>query len=234
MITVDNLIKKYGKQTVLDLQNLHIEKGTVFGLVGNNGAGKTTFFRLLLDLLQPTDGEVCINGTPVNKSDEWKNYTASYLDNQSLIEFLHPEEYWEFIARVNDMSIEVMHSELEKYIAFLGEENLKSFKLIRELSSGNKQKIGIVGCLIRRPELMILDEPFNFLDPSSQSRLNKIITQYNHTTGATILVSSHNLTHVTETSNRIGLLEAGRLINDFANIEEAKEKISTYFEVATN
>jgi ABC-2 type transport system ATP-binding protein len=231
MISLQKLTKKYGQQTVLDLEDFQIANGTVFGLVGNNGAGKTTFFRLLLDLLQPTTGSVNIDGMQVNKNENWKKFTAAYLDNQSLIDFLHPSEYWDFLAQVNNIDQQTMQGLLEKYQPFLGEENMHSSKLIRELSSGNKQKIGIIGCLIRHPQLLILDEPFNFLDPSSQVRLNKILAEYNHSTGATILISSHNLTHVTEVCTHIGLLESGKLINSYDNIQEAKQEIAAYFEV---
>jgi ABC-2 type transport system ATP-binding protein len=231
MITLQKLTKTYGAQTVLDLKSFHIAKGSVYGLVGNNGAGKTTFFRLLLDLLEPTHGEVFIENLPVAKSEQWKTFTAAYLDNQSLIDFLHPEEYWEFLAQVNGISPETMQDRLENYKPFLGEENIKASKLIRQLSSGNKQKIGIVGCLLRQPELVVLDEPFNFLDPSSQVRLNKLLAEYNKNTGATIIISSHNLTHVTEVCTHIGLLEQGKLINNYDNIQIAKEEIAAYFEV---
>lgn len=105
-------------------------------------------------------------------------------------------------------------------------------KYIRDFSAGNKQKVGIVAALLTRPQLVILDEPFNFLDPSSQNHLKKLLVEYNKTEGATILISSHNLQHTTDISTRITLLEHGVIIKDLDNKDGGAEKeLEEYFNV---
>ena len=114
----------------------------------------------------------------------------------------------------------------------MSDEILGQKKLIRDYSAGNKQKIGIIGALLNEPDLLILDEPFNFLDPSSQHILKQIITSYNERTHATVLISSHNLQHTIEISTRIALLEHGVIVKDLANINQsAANELETYFNV---
>ena len=108
-------------------------------------------------------------------------------------------------------------------------------KLIRDFSRGNKQKIGIIGAMLHRPSLLILDEPFNFLDPSSQSLIKHLLAEYNKETGATILVSSHNLNHTSDVCPRIALLENGVIIRDIDNsAHTAEQELESYFNVNFN
>ena len=233
------LIKKFGDKTAVSIPDFSIQQGEMLGLVGNNGAGKTTLFRLILDLLDPTEGRVEVNihqedGTEYTLNpatcEDWKLYTGSYIDDGFLIEFLTAEEYFNFIAKVNNIPEEELHNILDKYKDFIGDEILNQKKLIREFSAGNKQKIGIVGALLNSPRILILDEPFNFLDPSSQNHLKQLLTQYNKETNATIIVSSHNLQHTIEISSRIALMEHGCIIKDLDNkYQSAQEELNEYF-----
>ena len=233
------LIKKFGDKTAVSIHDFSIQQGEMLGLVGNNGAGKTTLFRLILDLLDPTEGRVEVNihqedGTEYTLNpatcEDWKLYTGSYIDDGFLIEFLTAEEYFNFIAKVNNIPEEELHNILDKYKDFIGDEILNQKKLIREFSAGNKQKIGIVGALLNSPRILILDEPFNFLDPSSQNHLKQLLIQYNKETNATIIVSSHNLQHTIEISSRIALMEQGCIIKDLDNkYQSAQEELNEYF-----
>lgn len=233
------LIKKFGDKTAVSIPDFSIQQGEMLGLVGNNGAGKTTLFRLILDLLDPTEGRVEVNihqedGTEYTLNpatcEDWKLYTGSYIDDGFLIEFLTAEEYFNFIAKVNNIAKEKLHNILDKYRDFMGDEILNQKKLIREFSAGNKQKIGIVGALLNSPRVLILDEPFNFLDPSSQNHLKQLLTQYNKETNATIIVSSHNLQHTIEISSRIALMEHGCIIKDLDNKNQnAQKELNEYF-----
>lgn len=233
------LIKKFGDKTAVSIPDFSIQQGEMLGLVGNNGAGKTTLFRLILDLLDPTEGRVEVNihqedGTEYTLNpatcEDWKLYTGSYIDDGFLIEFLTAEEYFNFIAKVNNIPEKELHNILDKYKDFIGDEILNQKKLIREFSAGNKQKIGIVGALLNSPRVLILDEPFNFLDPSSQNHLKQLLTQYNKETNATIIVSSHNLQHTIEISSRIALMEHGCIIKDLDNkYQSAQEELNEYF-----
>ena len=232
MITISNLKKRFGEKLAINIGNYTISQGTMLGLVGNNGAGKTTLSRLILDLLKADEGEVHIDHINVSKSEEWKQRTGAFIDDSFLIDYLTPEEYFYFLGRVYGLKKEEIHERLVPFIRFMNGEVLDQKKLIRNFSRGNQQKIGIIGAMLHRPSLLILDEPFNFLDPSSQSVIKHVLAEYNRETGATILVSSHNLNHTTDVCNRIALLENGVVIRDIDNsAHTAEQELESYFNV---
>lgn len=238
MIQISNLVKKFGETVAVDINEYTIPSGEILGLVGNNGAGKTTLFRLLLDLLKPDSGSVLLSPSDetaaVNpaEGESWKMFTSTYMDEGFLIDFLTPEEYFGFIARINGIDDETLHERLERFTPFMGDEIMGKGKYIRNYSAGNKQKVGIVSALLNMPQILILDEPFNFLDPSSQNLLKKMLVDYNKETGATILVSSHNIQHTTEISTRFSVMEHGKIIMDLPNNgESAVAKLEDYFKV---
>ena len=254
-IQLTGLKKIFGEKTAVDISSLEIDKGEVIGLVGNNGAGKTTLFRLLLDLQKADEGQVLLgldeNETKQTVSTEsltsaqdstnltwiapsetetWKALTGAYIDSGFLIDFLTPEEYFDFIAKVNHLPTEQLQSFLNSMAQLMDGEILGQKKLIRDFSAGNQQKIGIIAAMIAHPQLLILDEPFNFLDPSSQNLLKKIILDYHKQTNATILVSSDNLQHTIEISTRVILLEKGKIIKDLPNEnQKAEADLEAYF-----
>ena len=231
MITITNLKKAFGKTVACDIENFKVNNGDILGLVGNNGAGKTTLFRMLLDLLKPDEGEVALDGINPAQSEEWKAATGSYIDEGFLIDFLTPEEYFAFIGKITNMTQAQVDERLKDFEKLAAGEIFGQKKLIRNLSAGNKQKVGIISALFNRPKLVILDEPFNFLDPSSQNILKHVLTDYNHKTGATILISSHNLQHTIDISTRITLLEKGQIIKDMPNEDgSARAELENYFE----
>ena len=231
MITIQNLKKQFGETIACDIPELNINDGDILGLVGNNGAGKTTLFRMMLDLLKPDEGEVTLDGINPAFSEEWKASTGAYIDEGFLIDFLTPEEYFAFIGKITDMTQEEVDERLKDFERLAGGEVFGQKKLIRNLSAGNKQKVGIISALFNRPKLVILDEPFNFLDPSSQNILKHELTAYAQQTGATILVSSHNLLHTIEISTRIALMEKGHIIRDITSVDESsKAELENYFD----
>lgn len=231
MITIQNLKKQFGETIACDIPELNINDGDILGLVGNNGAGKTTLFRMMLDLLKPDEGEVTLDGVNPALSEEWKATTGAYIDEGFLIDFLTPEEYFAFIGKITDMTQEEVDERLKDFERLAGGEVFGQKKLIRNLSAGNKQKVGIISALFNHPKLVILDEPFNFLDPSSQNILKHELTAYAQQTGATILVSSHNLLHTIEISTRIALMEKGHIIRDITSVDESsKAELENYFD----
>ena len=233
MITISNIKKAFGKTVASDIPSFVINDGDILGLVGNNGAGKTTLFRMILDLLKPDEGQVTINDVNPAESEEWKDWTGAYIDDSFLVDFLTPEEFFAFLGKINNIPQEEVDARLQPFERLAGGEIFGQKKLIRNLSAGNKQKIGIMSALLLRPKLVILDEPFNFLDPSSQNILKHILTDYNRETGATILISSHNLAHTIDISTRIALLEKGQIIRDLPNAEgSARDELENYFETA--
>lgn len=237
-IETHNLIKKYNNRVVLDLPNMTIESGELFGLVGNNGAGKTTFFRLILDLVQATEGCVLSGGNDVAKDESWKRYTGSYLDEGFIIDFLTPEEFFQFVGTTYEMSGKQIREGLEKFEGFFNGEILGqgTKKYIRDFSKGNIQKIGIAAAMLPEPQVLVLDEPFANLDPTSQIRLKRMLTRLNQEKRNTILISSHNLNHVAEISTRIVLLEKGKAIRDVQGMQQDSEngvlqELQAYFAI---
>jgi ABC-2 type transport system ATP-binding protein len=224
MITINNLKKSFGETVACDIPSLTIADGEILGLVGNNGAGKTTLFRMLLDLLKPDEGQVLIDSINPAVSEEWKQTTGAYIDEGFLIDYLTPEEYFAFLARIS--GITDMDERLKTYERLAGGELFGQKKLIRSLSAGNKQKVGIIAALVAEPRLVILDEPFNFLDPSSQNVLKHVLTDYRERTGATLIISSHNLQHTVDISTRIVVLEKGRVVMDGADRQELEQYFS--------
>lgn len=232
MIKIDNLTKYFGDNKALDIKELQVEQGSIVGLVGNNGAGKTTMLRLVLDLCQASSGVVLSGGKDVSKSEDWKLYTGSFLDSGYLIEFLTPEEYFNLIAELNHITKEDMQLRLSKFVAFMNGEILGKKKIIKNYSAGNRQKIGIVAAMIVNPKVLLLDEPFNFLDPSSQMEMLRLLRELNKEYGTTMILSSHNIELVSEISSRIILLEKGMVKKDIsANADEAIEELRTYFSI---
>jgi len=230
-INISDLKKIYSKVTAVDIPSLNINQGEIVGIVGNNGAGKTTLLRLCLDLIKATKGTVRLNGIEVSNNDCWKKVTGSYLDTNFLIEFLTVKEFLYFTGEAYSLS----NAEIDKrkiiFEKFMTNEITGNEKYIHELSSGNKQKIGIVSAMIIQPEILILDEPFNFLDPSSQIIMKRLLSDYNQKYGTTILLSSHNLQHVTDICSRIILLESGNVIRDYTTVNDITLlEIKQYFE----
>ena len=230
MIQINDLQKSFGSTRAIDIQNYTIPTGEMLGLVGNNGAGKTTLFRLILDLLEPDRGSVMLDGIRVNSSEEWKATTGAYIDDSFLIDYLTPEEYFQFLARIYGLTAAQLDERLADFDRFMNGEVLGQKKFIRNFSMGNKQKIGIIGAMLHHPRLLILDEPFNFLDPSSQAVIKHLLKRYHEEHQATVIISSHNLNHTVDVCPRIALLEHGIILRDIRNQNNSAEKeLEAYF-----
>lgn len=229
-IKIDNLKKVYGDKVALDIPGLNIQSGELVGLVGNNGAGKTTLLRLVLDLIKADNGFVLSDGKNVAMSDEWKSYTGSFIDGRFLIDFYTPEEYFTFIAHLYGITEEQLHERLESFRPLMHDEILGTKKYLRDFSEGNRQKIGIIGAMMIRPKVLLLDEPFNYLDPSSQIVVARMIAEMNRDLGTTTIISSHNLSFVSDISSRILLLEKGKVIKDMLhNDADIMSELNDYF-----
>ena len=231
VIEAKELTKAYDEITVVDIPHLEIRQGESLGLVGNNGAGKTTLFRMILDLIEPETGEVLSKGGNVRTVEAWKWYTGAYLDESFLIGFLSPEEYFEFVGGLHDLSREAVAEALEPLSNFFNGEILGKGKFIRDLSRGNQQKVGIAAALLAEPEVLILDEPFSSLDPTTQIRLKNLLQELRATRSVTMLISSHNLNHVTEVCERITVLEDGCIVRDIQTSDSTLSDLEAYFTV---
>ena len=231
ILNINDLVKRFDLKEVLNIPQLSINEGELVGIVGNNGAGKTTLFRLCLDLIEANSGAILIENEAVNKTDLWKTFTSAYIDERFLIDFLTPEEYFYFTGDLYGIEKEQIKTALNDFIHFTSDEILNKKKHIDKFSKGNKQKIGIISAMLTRPKLLILDEPFNFLDPSSQITMKRLLLDYNQKYGTMIFLSSHNLQHVTDICSRIILLESGHIIRDYDTVnDENRNEIKQYFE----
>jgi len=234
MINIDHLVKAYNAVKVLDIAQLDIPQGQSFGLVGNNGAGKTTLFRLILDLIHADRGQVLNKGIAVNKDSQWKEYTGSFLDEGFIIDFLKPEEYFKFIADINGVTKEELEVFYNDFADFFGDEVMNKNKYIRDFSRGNQKKIGIFGAIISQPEVLILDEPFANLDPSTQIRLKTLLKELHQENNLSMLISSHNLNHIAEVSQRIVVLEKGQVVKDLLTSNNTLGELEGYFNPETS
>lgn len=229
MIETRDLSKSYGSKTVLKIDSLDIPRGQSFGLVGNNGAGKTTYFSLLLDLIKPSSGNITSNEVVVNESEDWKPFTSAFIDESFLIGYLTPEEYFYFIGELRGQNKADVDRTVAQFEDFFHGEILGQKKYLRDLSKGNQKKAGIVAALIGNPDVIILDEPFANLDPTTQIRLKGIIKNLAETKGVTILVSSHDLMHVTDVCERIVVLEKGEIVKDLETNKETLKELEAHF-----
>ena len=231
MITIDTISKKYGKTEVLNVASIEIPTGQSFGLVGNNGAGKTTLFNVILDLIRPTTGSVTSNNIVVSESEAWKNFTGSFIDESFLIGYLTAEEYFQFVGDLRGMSAAEVTSFIGEFEDFFNDEIIGKKKYLRDLSKGNQKKAGIVAALMGNPEVVILDEPFANLDPTTQIRLKQVIKKLTDTSNITVLISSHDLTHVTEVCERIVVLDKGIVVKDLVTSAATLKELELYFSV---
>lgn len=231
MIHIENLSKRYQQNVVLQIDELHITEGESFGLVGNNGAGKTTLFSLLLDLIEPTSGFVKSNDINVSQSEDWKSFTAAFLDESFLIGYLTPTEYFKFIADLRGVSQADLDVFLQPFSAFFNDEILNNTKYVRDLSKGNQKKVGIAGAFIGNPKVVILDEPFANLDPTTQIRLKNLLKEFAAQKNTTMLISSHDLQHTVEVSNRIVALQKGQVVKDIQTDENTMNELQSLFAI---
>jgi len=229
MISIQSLKKSYKETQVVDVENLFIGQNESFGLVGNNGAGKTTLFRMILDLVRPTGGTVQIHGKNVQGNDEWKHFVGSYLDENFLIPYLTPNEYFKFVGKLHNYSEADLNGFLQKFEDLFHGEITGKDKYIGDLSKGNLKKVGIAAAFIGNPQIVILDEPFENLDPTSQIRLKQLLEQERRSRSITYMISSHDLNHVTEICERIVILEKGKVIKDLKESTNLLAELEEYF-----
>ncbi len=222
-----DLTKSYKSQEVLNVKHIEIQQGEIVGLIGNNGAGKTTLMSLILDLIKPSSGWVKSKSTLVSQSEEWKQYTGSYLDESFLINFLTPDEYFKFVGELHGMKWVETKEFVSGFENIFNGEIQGQKKYIRDLSKGNQKKVGIVAALIGSPDIVILDEPFANLDPTTQLRIKKLVQDLSEST--TSIISSHDINQVTDLASRIILLEKGRIVKDVQKNESTLKELSEYF-----
>ena len=183
----------------------------------------------MLDLIQPTTGYIKSNNIQVNESEDWKPFTSAFIDESFLIGYLTAEEYFYFIGELRSQNKADVNKLVSQFQDFFHGEILGQKKYLRDLSKGNQKKVGIVAALIGNPEVVILDEPFANLDPTTQIRLKGIIKDLAETKGVTVLISSHDLMHVTDVCERIVVLEKGEVVKDLQTSEATLKELEAHF-----
>lgn len=219
MLEVKNLVKYFGIKKVVDNVSFKLESGKILGVLGKNGAGKSTTFRMILNILEPDEGEVLYNGEKIdhNVSDK-----IGYLPEVgSLIDSYTVYEQCLYYGRMKSMKTEQIKSNMFDLLERFGITEYANMK-IKELSKGNKQKIQFIIALLHNPDLIILDEPFSGLDPVSVEYFKKIILELRDQ-GKTIMFSSHIMSHVEMLCEEVVIIDKGRVILN-CNLNEIKQE----------
>ena len=167
----------------------------------------------------------------MNKSEAWKPFTAAFIDESFLIGYLTPEEYFYFIGDLRGRNKADIDNFLAQFDEIFNDEILGKKKYLRDLSKGNQKKAGIVAALIGDPEIIVLDEPFANLDPTTQIRLKKMLKSLTKNKDVTILISSHDLNHITEVCERIVVLDKGEVVKDLETSSATLKELESYFAV---
>ena len=227
-VVATGLVKRYGPHTALAVDHLEVAPGECVGLVGNNGAGKTTLLRLALDLIRPSEGAVALDGEAVEGRSGWKARVGAFLDPEFLIDYLRPDEFFRLVGGAYGLSADEADRRAATYADFLGPA-ARDGSLLRELSTGNANKVGIVGAFLPHPGLVVLDEPFANLDPGARIQLEALLARERHERGATVLVSSHDLDHVVDVCSRVLVLADGRIVRDTPSTSATLGELRAFF-----
>ena len=211
MIETKDLCKTYGNRTVVDHLNLCVPRGCVYGFIGPNGAGKSTSMKMLLGLVHPTSGSVRLMGQEVTEQNRIRllRHTGSLIESPSGYLHLTAQENLQIIADLKD----VKHTEIERVLDVVHLTQDKD-KKVGQYSLGMKQRLGIAMALLGNPEILILDEPTNGLDPAGIQEMRALIAGMPEKTGATVLISSHLLGEMEQMVNRVGIIHHGKTLFD--------------------
>ena len=220
VMQTNSLTKKYGEFHALNAVSLTLKQGDVYGLVGRNGAGKTTFFKCVMGIANPTSGEVEIGG-------ERKNLNAvrrkiGFMINPSFFPYLNPKENLEYLCRVKSIKIK---GEVERLLKLVELDGVK--KPFKAFSLGMKQRLGIAGALLGSPPVVVLDEPINGLDPQGIIDMRTVIKNAHTQSGTTFIISSHILSELDLVATRFGFIEQGVLVKEIThnNLHEQTKKL---------
>ncbi|QEK13129.1 ABC transporter ATP-binding protein [Crassaminicella thermophila] len=206
-----NLTKKYKNKTAVDNLNIHIKKGEIYGFLGENGAGKTTTIRMIMGLVKPTGGSIEIFGENItSKKNQYLERIGSIIEFPGFYPNLTAKENLEIHRRL--MGVQGKKC-IDEALDISGITQAKNRK-VKEFSLGMKQRLGIARALLHHPELLILDEPTNGLDPIGIKEIRELILELSSKKNITVLISSHNLSEIQQIATTIGIIHEGRLIEE--------------------
>ena len=226
IIETKNLSKIYYNNTVVDSINMHVEKGKIYGLLGKNGAGKTTTMCMLLNLAYPTSGEIYLFGKNSKKyTNEIYSNIGSIIETPGFYENLTAYENLKIISKLRK---DFYPQNINLVLEMVNLENSKS-KKFKDFSLGMKQRLGIAAAIMHNPELLILDEPINGLDPFGIKEIRALLKRLSHEYGITILISSHILSEIENIADVIGIMDNGILIEEIPK-EELHNRLNKFVE----
>jgi ABC-2 type transport system ATP-binding protein/bacitracin transport system ATP-binding protein len=226
IIETKNLSKIYSKNVVVDSINMHVEKGKIYGLLGKNGAGKTTTMCMLLNLAYPSGGEIYLFGKNTKKySKEIYSNIGSIIETPGFYENLTAYENLKIISKLRK---DFYPTNINLVLEMVNLENAKS-KKFKDFSLGMKQRLGIAAAIMHNPELLILDEPINGLDPFGIKEIRTLLKRLSHEYGITILISSHILSEIENIADVIGIMDNGVLIEEIPK-EELYNRLNKFVE----
>ena len=226
IIETKNLSKIYYNNTVVDSINMHVEKGKIYGLLGKNGAGKTTTMCMLLNLAYPTSGEIYLFGKNSKKyTKEIYSNIGSIIETPGFYENLTAYENLKIISKLRK---DFYPQNINLVLEMVNLENSKS-KKFKDFSLGMKQRLGIAAAIMHNPELLILDEPINGLDPFGIKEIRALLKRLSHEYGITILISSHILSEIENIADVIGIMDNGILIEEIPK-EELHNRLNKFVE----
>ena len=226
VIETNQLSKKYSSNMVVNSVDMHVEKGKIYGLLGKNGAGKTTTMCMLLNLTYPSSGDIFLFGKdPKKHSREIYSNIGSIIETPGFYENLTAYENLKIIAKIRgDFNPYNINSVLK--MVNLDHEKSKKFK---DFSLGMKQRLGIASAIMHSPELLILDEPINGLDPFGIKEIRTLLKRLSHEFGITILISSHILSEIENLADVIGFMDEGVLIEEISK-EDLFDRLNKFVE----
>lgn len=211
VLEIKKLSKKYGDFKALDEVSLTVKKGDIYGLVGRNGAGKTTLFKAVLGLTNQIQGDISINESKSNDELLNQRKTVGFLIGQSFFSYLNAHQNIEYYRRLKGIKDK---SETERVLKIVGLHGVD--KPFSKYSMGMKQRLGIANAILGNPDIVILDEPINGLDPQGILDIRKLLTRLNKEYGMTLVVSSHILSELELVANRFGIIDKGVLIKEIS------------------
>lgn len=223
MIQLQHINKYYGKFHILKDVSLHVQKGEIYGLIGKNGAGKTTIFKIILGLTNFENGELTLIGATTKQALQRKRQKIGFYIGQNFFGYLNAKDNLRYYCDLK--GIEHPSQEIERVLNIVGLKEVK--RPFKSFSMGMKQRLGIANALLGNPDILILDEPTNGLDPQGIMDIRKLIKKLNQDYQMTIIVSSHILSELEHTANRFGIVHEGKIMREIssADLEIAKDSV---------
>lgn len=230
LLETNNLTKKFGEQVAVNSVCIHLKKGSVYGLIGRNGSGKTTIMKMILGLIEKTSGDITILNSKIEgyRKDIYSRI-GSLIEAPGFYPNLTATENLEYFARLRG---KIQHDSIKKALGIVGLP-YKDQKHFSKYSLGMKQRLGIANAIMHNPELLILDEPTNGLDPIGIAEIRELIKRLRDEYNTTILISSHQLFEIEQLVDDIGIIHNGVLLEEceYANLLK-RESTSIYIRVS--